>query len=350
MTTNSVTNPTPSFAAQTKSRNDGVDYLRGLLIALVIIGHVVVGSIHDNWVRYSIYAFHMPLFIGLTGYLLNPSTLKTAGWLDLGVNYWWRLIFPFAFAYVFFTGILTWHAFEEQRISAKLLLSYVHTPYYHLWFIPTLILWLIAFRLILKTKFPLVLALTVTALVSLYWASVPKDQQLALLALITSKKVCYFFSFFLFGAWLRSDGSQGFRHVVGAYQKTIFVLSLVLGAIYLTQIGQAANPLRGPTWWVMNVLLISLAIPWSQNLKLASPSANNAQKPINQALIGMGRQSLPIYLWHVVPLFILKGLDVHQNQLTLYYLISIFSSVLIVFLVLKFEGKSRWSNRVFYGG
>ena len=337
-------------ARQTKSRNDGIDFLRGLLIALVIIGHIVVGSTHDNWIRYSIYAFHMPLFIGLTGYLLNPSTLKATGWLSLGVNYWWRLICPFAFAYAFFTGILTWHAIEEQRISANLLLSYVHTPYYHLWFIPTLMLWLIVFRLILKTKFPLILAITIATLVSLYWANVPKDQQLALLAVITGKKVCYFFSFFLFGAWLRSDESQRFRCFIEAYQKPIFLLSLVLDAIYLTQIGYEANPLQGSIWWAMNVLLISLAIPWSQNLQLASRSANdNVHTPLNQTLIDMGRHSLPIYLWHVVPLFILKGLDVHQNQLFLYYIISLICSVLIVFLVLRFENKSKCSNRIFYG-
>jgi peptidoglycan/LPS O-acetylase OafA/YrhL len=64
-------NPTKAL-----TRNDSIDILRGWLIVFVIIGHLVLGSVHDNVIRYSIYAFHMPLFIGLSGYLINPEPFK----------------------------------------------------------------------------------------------------------------------------------------------------------------------------------------------------------------------------------------------------------------------------------
>ncbi|HAU68989.1 MAG TPA: hypothetical protein DCW52_11410, partial [Gammaproteobacteria bacterium] len=57
------------------ARNVAIDQLRGGLIALVIVGHIVLGSVHDNIIRYAIYAFHMPLFIVLTGYLINTPLL-----------------------------------------------------------------------------------------------------------------------------------------------------------------------------------------------------------------------------------------------------------------------------------
>jgi fucose 4-O-acetylase-like acetyltransferase len=324
------------------TRSDGIDYLRGWLIVSVILGHLVLGSTEDNWIRYSIYAFHMPLFIGLTGYLLNPITLKDSSWAALAFNYWWRMLFPFAFAYVFFTGILVWHAFEESRISIGLLLSYVHTPYYHLWFIPTMVLWIIGLRIILKAKFQLLLVLLIAGLVSLYWACVPKQEQLALLATLTSKKLFYFFSFFVFGAWLRSDQSNLLRIWIQKRATVLLVFSVLLSAIYLSEIGELANLLRGVTWWWLNIILIALAVPWSKNLDL-TPS------PRNTFLVGIGRNSLPIYLWHVVPLFLLKGLHVHQSNPILYYALSGISIAVIVYLILFLENKSTWLNRTLYG-
>jgi len=324
------------------TRSEGVDYLRGWLIAFVIIGHVVLGSTSDNWIRYSIYAFHMPLFIGLTGYLLNPLTLKDSSWGTLAFNYWWRMIFPFAFAYVFFTGILLWHAFEESRVTIGLLLSYIHTPYYHLWYIPTMVLWIIALRIVLKIRFPLSVILALASLVSLYWGCIPKQEQTALLAALTSKKVCYFFSFFLFGAWLRSEQSRQLLERGKKYTKPLLAILIVLAGIYLSGIGQDPNITRGLAWWSMNILLIALAVPWSKQLAVPASSINNV-------FVAMGRNSLPIYLWHVAPLFILKGFDVHQSNAALYYSVSIVSLTVIVYLILYLENKSTCLNRALYG-
>jgi acyltransferase len=84
-----------------KIRYASIDSLRGWLILLVMIGHLVLGSVHENVIRYSIYAFHMPLFIGLTGYLLNPDSLRKNSFFAALMRYWWRVLLPFAFAYVF---------------------------------------------------------------------------------------------------------------------------------------------------------------------------------------------------------------------------------------------------------
>jgi len=56
-----------------QARSDGVGFLRGCLILLVIIGHIVLGTIHDNWIRYTIYAFHMSLFL-LTGFGIHQHS------------------------------------------------------------------------------------------------------------------------------------------------------------------------------------------------------------------------------------------------------------------------------------
>lgn len=57
----------------------GIDALKGILILLVIAGHFLEGRISENPLRYIIYSFHMPLFLVLSGFLLNRERLRHRG-------------------------------------------------------------------------------------------------------------------------------------------------------------------------------------------------------------------------------------------------------------------------------
>lgn len=325
-----------------QARSEGIDFLRGSLILLVIIGHVVLGTIHDNWLRYSIYAFHMPLFIGLTGYLLNSKAFSTSSLNELSCRYWWRLIVPFGLAFVFFTGILLLHAYQENRMTIGLFVSYLHTPYYHLWFIPTMVLWILVFRFILQMHIPLGCVVLIFSAVSLYWASVPQSGQLAFLSPLLSKKVIYFFSFFLFGAWLRLVSLSKVKQFFRQFHWLVIGLSIVLFWIYLRHIGVEKSITRGIAWLILNLFLIAWLVPLSKSMRVKSI-------PLVTSVVAIGRNSLPVYLWHVVPLFILKGFGVHLTQPLFYYTISIVAIVLIVKLVLRFEAHNTISDRLVYG-
>ena len=75
-------------------RNLAFDQAKGLLIILVIIGHVVLGDMQKTPVRMAIYFFHMPVFLAITGYFVRTSLL--AGSIkDIFKKYQSRLIFPF---------------------------------------------------------------------------------------------------------------------------------------------------------------------------------------------------------------------------------------------------------------
>jgi fucose 4-O-acetylase-like acetyltransferase len=322
-----------------KIRYASIDSLRGWLIVLVMLGHLVLGSVHENIIRYSIYAFHMPLFIGLTGYLINPDSLRKSSFFATLMRYWWRVLLPFAFAYVFFTGILAFHAYEEGRISAKLLLSFIHTPYYHLWFIPTLVLWVLAFGTLVKLRFPIVYALVFFLLLSLLWAALPKSAQWEFLAPAMSKKVIYFFSFFLFGAWLRTRGSRKLRTLFGQFKILPMVLITACAGLYLINIGADKSLLKAVVWLILNLALLTLLID--------SATSNTSTKASVAANIG--RNSLPIYLWHMLPMFILKGFDIDQTNTLAYYFVASASMVLIVFVILRLEGRNKWLDRGLYG-
>jgi len=165
---------------------------------------------------------------------------------------------------------------------------------------------------------------------------------LPILSALTSKKVCYFISFFLLGAWLRSEHALSFRDFFWRHRYAALLLCVVSAVIYLSQLGQDSNEVKGVSWWLMNCLLITLSIPWFMQMRLAPNS-------VNRYLIAMGRNSLPIYLWHVLPLFILKGLDIHQSNPMIYYVASVLVTGMLVEAVRRNEGRYRLTNKAIYG-
>lgn len=333
------------------ARNPNIDLLRGWLILLVVVGHIVLGSVHDNFVRYAIYAFHMPLFIGLTGYLINPEKLIASSLFAVISRYWWRIGLPFALAFIFFTGILLFHAHQEQRLDQALLMSYVVTPYYHLWFVPTLILWVLAFWLLLKLRASLLFVLVIALTTSVLWAAIPDYDLPAYVDVLLSKKVFYFFSFFLFGAWLRTAKGQRILHKLMVVKVLPVAVVLMSASIYLVQIGAGQSVLKALAWLIMNITFIAIGVHWARLFQHPRTGAAKpvSKGPVSKVLIAMGRISLPIYLWHVVPMFLLKGYDLHQSNPALYYAISIASVSLIVAILIRLEGKLWVSNKLLYG-
>lgn len=74
-----------------------IDLFKGLLIICVFIGHIVPGSLEDNFIRYFIYAFHMPVFIGISGFLFKVESLEQ-DLFGLVKKYWHRVIKPWIVA------------------------------------------------------------------------------------------------------------------------------------------------------------------------------------------------------------------------------------------------------------
>ena len=317
-------------------RNQAFDSVRGCLIISVIAGHIVLGSIHSQLLRYLIYAVHMPLFIALTGYLINVNKLREAGVKQTATYYCLRLLLPFLPAFIFFTAILMTHAAIEGRLSISLLLGYLSKPYYHLWFIPTLLLWVAALLVILKVRVPLLIVCLLFAPVSLAWAGLDMS---FVPAVLLSKKVFFYAYFFFLGMVCRTY-LNSWQHTVKRLRIPLIVLAVICAVFYIFYCGQPATPVSALAWFILNTLLVFLTLHWIL-------VRSDAEQP--KLLTLMGRHSLPIYLWHVLPMFLLKGLDVHQTQATLYYLVSIVFCIVLIFLVAKFEKRSSLLDRWVYG-
>jgi len=317
-------------------RNQAFDSVRGCLIISVIVGHIVLGSIHSQLLRYMIYAVHMPLFIALTGYLINVNKLREASVKQTANYYCLRLLLPFLPAFIFFTGILIAHAAIEGRLSISLLLAYLSKPYYHLWFIPTLLLWVAALLVILKGRIPLLIVCLLFAPISLACAGLDMS---FMPAVLLSKKVFFYAYFFFLGMVCRAY-LDSWQHAVKRLRIPLMVLMLICAASYILNCGQPATLVSALAWFILNTLLIFLTLYWIL-------FRSDTDQP--KLLTLMGRHSLPIYLWHVLPMFFLKGFDVHQTQATLYYLVSIIFCIVLIFLVAKFENRSKLLDRWGYG-
>lgn len=320
-------------------RNLLLDSLRGGLIILVIIGHVLLGAIEDTFIRYVIYSFHMPLFIGLTGYLINKPFLASSSNRKIFLRYWWRMLIPFLLAFLFFKLIITYNAAAEDRLTFELILSYFHTPYYHLWFIPTLLIWVFLVSWILKFRMNIVVLWIIFAGLSLYWAISP-ESGISFFTTFVSKKVIYFFSFFLFGCLIRTYEPQ-VTTLVKKYFAFWLMLLVASSFFYLTGFDSPTTSLHGMAWLLLNHTLILVTLNWA--------ATEHSFQKMPRLLLDVGRFSLPIYLWHVAPLFVLKQYDVHISSPLVYYLLSGVSISILIAVIRRQHSRNALSKILIYG-
>ena len=126
-------------------RNRSIDALKGILILAVVVGHILPGTLDENPLRYLIYSFHMPAFFFVSGYLLNLDKLRVASFGDTIRKYWHRMLLPWCIAWVIYTLYVL-----NNNFSLLALLHNICSPYYHLWFVPSLFLCIIICTLVVK--------------------------------------------------------------------------------------------------------------------------------------------------------------------------------------------------------
>ncbi len=127
-------------------RQRGPDQLRGLLLTLVIYGHTYAAGIADDRSKWIIYGFHMPLFFGLSGWLLTRSSLIDRSLPELLARYWRRMIWQWLLVSVVF-GLWKGKLPAGPAGTVRIL---VLDPLFHLWFIPALLGMLVITQIVLR--------------------------------------------------------------------------------------------------------------------------------------------------------------------------------------------------------
>lgn len=117
------------------SRDNRIDTLKGLLIILVVIGHVILSldniNILNHAVMGAIYVFHMPLFILISGYLTkNPD--------DQTPSKMWKGVLNIFITLVIFQFLSAIRVYFYGASFVKAILAF---PFGVLWYLLSLIYW-----------------------------------------------------------------------------------------------------------------------------------------------------------------------------------------------------------------
>lgn len=194
-----------------KQRDISLDSLKGLLIILVVLGHLLGEFGQDSlsyYTRAYIYTFHMPLFVLISGYFTRiKSTISFyKGIVKILIPLVFFQIVSLCLAYIFFDEIPG--------------LSSLITPYWTLWYLLSLIFWrfILQFtpkRLINKP----ILYIFITFVLSLLGGLIDNGRVLSI-----SRTLC-FYPYFIIGYYIKNL-KKGYPIVCNFPKNLLYLLVL----------------------------------------------------------------------------------------------------------------------------
>ncbi len=308
-------------------RNHAFDAAKGFLILLVILGHVLLGSISGNLGREIIYFFHMPVFLAITGYFISEKVLSSSV-ASIFSKYKNRLILPFVLAFVVYT---TLELFMAGSWSVKQTVKLFLYPFYHLWYIPAILIFIVYAKIVdslrVKHTYLFYVACAISIFTTMFFESYGQDISLnVVFRMFGDKRYYYFFSYFYLGCLL----SKNRREMPFDILVLSFVVSIVVYGYSRYEF------VAGVAKFLANVSLICLIISALQS--------GIGYRSLFLSKIGV--VSLPIYLWHVLPLIALKNMNFSDSY---YYVFCFIFFACFVGLVVLLRGRFTILDRYFYG-
>jgi fucose 4-O-acetylase-like acetyltransferase len=281
---------------------NGISLLKGLLIILVIIGHLLPGLQYNIW-TYIIYSFHMPLFFGIAGFLVNDSYLEKTTFTQIWQRYGLRIFKPWAIAA--FTYYLLEMYFSGEHWTFESAFNFFLFPKFHLWFAAAFMVYVFFFTCMKKLHWSqsliFITALVVTVISAAHFEYlVPWDTYYNTVpGFIYKSYKPHYFLFFVMGYILKTR-TFGPKIINLARTLVIGIFGLRLYYFY------SVNGLYYPpfiTWdfFVLNLCLIILIIPFFNHNRFDLNSNSNRSrkwKYFYYPFMWIGINSLYIYLWH----------------------------------------------------
>ncbi|QEE16019.1 acyltransferase family protein [Promethearchaeum syntrophicum] len=299
-------------------RNEGLDVLKGILIILMIIGHIFSYSLGYNAlnpIRYAIYSFHMPLFMGISGYLLNINFLKQASIIQILKKYFFRLLIPVMISWIM------WYFFKLKKYNSLFedpkLFEFIFFPQVYLWYIYSLFVYILIISLFLRisTKFYVLFLFSIfLALFFVYFIDysstiVSKSGKLEL-SFYTYRP--HFFCFLILGILTKQKNWMIKSHKISIFTIIILIFVRILNYYYFNAY------LYNIDFYFLNFFLILYLLPHAINWKFK----------YSTFLQDIGKKSMPIYLYN---LFLIVAYT--DKRLFSWYLVT-FSCEFILILVI----------------
>ena len=222
-----------------KQRSLYWDTLKGFLIILVVFGHC--GTAVGNSLLSSIYIFHMPLFILISGYFSKRTGMRNWGGSSK------KLIFIYL---VFHVAYLSLESVGSGVTIRKLLI-----PSFSLWYILSLIIWRFFLQCIpagLLRHRNLLLAFAL--LFSIAIGFVPVNNEFAF------QRTFVYWPFFLMGYYIKQEGTIG---MIRGYNKwvalIICMLLLVLTYLYIPVMYNNTCYINLPDEMIVRIIQLTVA-------------------------------------------------------------------------------------------
>ena len=239
----------------------------------------------------------MPMFFFISGYLLNFNKLKENNFFQLFDKYKFRLIIPWMVAVsVFF--LIRVYTMDEVTLSYKSFFASYIFPFYHLWYVPCFLFFLFLTLFLIKLKVNLTFMLLISLLVYLAHFFITNKYYLSFNHVF---RLQYYF-YFVFGFYLVNKNFQKTFLTDFAKIRIGFLILFILNGILFYNFSLKISPIL---FLLQNILLAGIIVNF---ISLQSFSY--------EALTWLGKNSLGIYLWHVIPIIV--GWT-FINNLSLYY-------------------------------
>ena len=303
------------------------DNIKTILIFLVVFGHLLELTKGCELLYLTIYSFHMPLFMFVTGYFARFDRKHIM----------YHMVCPYLVFQVLYT------CFEIYVLgSQKLTLTFAR-PYWILWYLFAIIVYYLLIPFFdVKSKKGKILIFVGSAIISLLSGY---DTKLGYT--FAAARIINFMPFFLAGFYVKKG--QTFSRLINIKNNARYFICFACAALIITGIVLildqgiiAANMLYGScsyelahyNIWI-RLLIDMIAFVWIAILLLLVP---NKKIPLFSQI---GRYTMPVFLLHgFVVKLIERYVEERGTDLTVYW------SLLISVILLLLLG-NRYANRLF---
>ena len=309
------------------ARDNRIDSIKGLLIILVILGHLIIALDNYNFINHCvmglIYIFHMPLFILISGYVTkHPESQQPRDmWKTVGNIMVTLIIFQFITSlriYLYHGDVLT---------------SLKGFPFGILWYLFSLICWRIMLyytpkALLNRPLLYLIIAIAVSMLSGVFHLG----------TFLSVQRTLNFYFFFLLGFYYR----QGvFNTPLWHNNKMHIAVLVVMMPLLLWLYPRCGNVMNGADYYGIaglpqKAMVLMCSIPMTLLMFNIIPDI--------KVLRPIGKDSLFYYLYHMLFLAIVTGPLVKSYGLprTLPFILLYTAFTLLALVVLHKIPFFRW--------
>ena len=311
-----------NVTATQNTRNYVIDVVKGALILCVIVGHLFDELVTENSVKWFFYSFHIPVFLGISGFVFNREKAQKQNIIDFAKTAFVNYGLPWLIASCIFLLIIS----NGQPTLVDCIKCAIK-PWYHLWYIP------VYFLLCLASKIWQVSAAK-QALIALFVFTVSRltlynpefaISQVKYLALLGDSRLYTLGFFYFLGSFLRNNSRL--RDNLNS-QKAFAILFLC------AVISIISNQILFHYYDYYLSVLTCLAINTCIIMLLPAATSlfkDNAHSSMSLLIAKIGKNSLFFYLWHPLPLLLCKKLIYGDHPTYIEYVFTLLCTLASIF-------------------